>query len=246
METIIFRHTDGDQAASFIPVLGKAGLRHRYVDAFYDDLSDFDALSPDLAIFMGGPMGVYQSDIYPFLKYEMRIVEQRAEKDLPVLGICLGSQLIAGALGAKNYKGAAGVERGWRPIRVNAAGIKTPVRHLDAQYTNMVHAHQDTFDLPQGATLLASSDMYENQAFSYGKNILALQCHPEVDARKMANWMAGSPAEIESGIIDLKKMQDDTKKFGATLAQQTEKFLLEYFERAGLTATEKKHAGNRT
>ena len=246
MEAIIFRHTDGEQAASFIPVLDRTGLRPRYVDAFYDDLSDFDALSPDLVIFMGGPMGVYQSGIYPFLTHEMKIIARRAAKDLPTLGICLGSQLIAGALGAKNYKGTAGFERGWHPISVNAAGMKTPVRHLDAQYTNMVHAHQDTFDLPKGAVLLASSAMYENQAFSYGKNILALQCHPEVDARKMANWMAGAPREIESGVVDLKKNQDDMKKFGPALIQQTEKFLLEYFEQTGLVMAEKKHAGNRT
>lgn len=244
MEIIIFRHTDGEQAASFIPVLEKAGLRYRYVDAFYDDLSGFDALAPDLIIFMGGPMGVYQADLYPFLKHEMRIIEQRAAKNLPTLGVCLGSQLIAGALGARNYKGANGFERGWRPIKVNAAGMKTPVRHLDSQHTMMMQMHQDTFDLPRGAILLASSDMYENQAFSYGKNILGLQFHPEMDERKIANWLAQSPDNITTGAVDPQKMRLDTQKFCATLVRQTEKFLLEYLEQANLLKAEIKHARN--
>ena len=246
METIIFRHTDGDQAASFIPVLDKVGFRHRYVDAFYDDLSGFDAFAPDLLIFMGGPMGVYQADHYPFLSQEMKIIEKRIAKDLPTLGICLGSQLIAGALGARNYKGDAGFECGWRPIHVNEAGMKTPVRHLDASQTMVMQMHQDTFDLPAGATLLATSEMYERQIFSYGKNTLALQCHPESDARKVANWIARSPGDIESGALDHKKLWEDTQKYAPTLIKQTEKFLLEYFESAGLAGEEKKHAGNRS
>lgn len=243
METIIFRHTDGDHAASFIPVLAKAGLKHRYVDAFYDDLSGFDALAPELLIVMGGPMGVYQADIYPFLKHEMRIIERRAAKDLPTLGICLGSQLIAGALGARNYKGANGFECGWHFLKVNATGIKTAVRHLDAQFTMMMQMHQDTFDLPQGAVLLSSSDMYENQVFSFGKNVLALQCHPEVNPRKIAHWIAQGN---ETGPDEIEKMRADTDKHCGTLMRQTEKFLMEYFEQAGLITAERRHAGNRT
>lgn len=243
METIIFRHTDGDAAASFIPVLDGAGLRHRYVDAFYDDLSGFDALAPALVIFMGGPMGVYQAGMYPFLKHEMKIIERRAAKDLPTLGICLGSQLIAGALGGRNYKGGNGFERGWRTITVNEAGMKTPVRHLDARHTMMMQMHQDTFDLPRGAALLASSDMYENQAFSYGKNILALQCHPEVDPRKIANWIA---QENETDPADNETLHADTKRYCGALMRQAEKFLLEYLGNCGLIAEGKKHAGNRS
>lgn len=243
METIIFRHTDGDAAASFIPVLDKAGLRYRYVDAFYDDLSGFDALSPAFVIFMGGPMGVYQADTFPFLKQEMNIIERRVARDLPTLGICLGSQLIAGALGARNYKGANGYERGWCTIAVNDAGMETPLRHLDARYTKMMQMHQDTFDLPQGATLLASSDMYQNQVFSYGKNILALQCHPEVDPRKIANWIAQA-SEVDPADND--KLRADTKKYNRTLMEQAEKFLLDYLGNCGLIAEGKKHAGNRS
>ena len=246
MTTAIFRHSDGRQAASLIPVLEKAGLDYAYVDTYHDDISDFDPYAPELLIVMGGGMGVYQSHIYPFLTHEMKIIEKRIARDLPVLGICLGSQLIAGALSAKNYKGTSGFERGWLPIQVNAAGMKTPVRHFDARETMVMQWHGDTFDLPKGAALLASSDSYENQAFSYGKNTMALQFHAEMDPLKISHWMAQSYSDIESGIIDLKKIQDDTEKYCSTLMRQTEKFLLEYIEQVGLITAEKKHAGNRT
>jgi len=242
METIIFRHADGRQAGILEHVLNKAGKKFRYVDAYHDDMSDFNALEAELLIVMGGGMGVYQSDTYPFLSHEVKILEKRMAQDLPTLGICLGSQLMAQALGGRNYKGTHGYERGWHKINVNEAGMKTPLRHIDVKETMVMQWHTDTFDLPKDATLLASSDLYENQAFSYGKNALAIQCHPEVNPNKISQWMAEVYSQIITKAVDQKKILADTQKYCSTSMNQAEKMMFEFLGNTNLITAEKKHA----
>lgn len=230
MNVVTFRHTISNGLGTLGTALEKAGAAFHYIDSFHEDISHFDACEPDLLIIMGGECGAYQGELYPFLDDEVRIIERRLARDLPVLGVCLGAQLMAKALGAPVYIGPQGQERGWFPLSVTEEGMKTPVRHLDQQHTHMLGWHGDTFDLPDGAALLASSAQYKNQIFSYGRNALALQCHAEATPYILNSWFVGAVNDVASGAIDLEEMRADTKKHGQTLALQTEKFMLEWID----------------
>ena len=124
-------------------------------------------------VVMGGPIGVYQADDFPFLKTEIEMLKERIAADKPTIGICLGSQLIATALGATVVKGDAGMEMGWSPLMLTDEAKGTEAELLCGSKTNMLHWHGDTFDMPEGATLLASSEKYKHQIFVYGKISLA-------------------------------------------------------------------------
>ena len=162
------------------PLLAARGFTVRYADAATDDLQALDPLAPDLLVVLGGPIGAYQEELYPFLRPELALIERRLQADRPTLGICLGSQLVARALGARVYPGSAGKEIGWAPIALTEAGAGSALRHLAPERTPVFHWHGDTFDLPTGATRLASTAAYPNQAFRWGGHVLALQFHCEV------------------------------------------------------------------
>lgn len=130
----------------------------------------------DWLIIMGGPMGAYEENLYPWLTTEKRFISQAINKGVRVLGICLGAQLIAAALGAKVYPNAR-KEIGWFPINLIENSIKSALlRRLPAEILAF-HWHGDTFDLPAGAKHLAESAACKNQAFSYANQVLALQFH---------------------------------------------------------------------
>lgn len=231
MKAVIFRHNE-KPIGNFEATLKKSNVEYEIINAFLDEIpADFDPLKPDLLIVMGGAPGVYQADTYPFLKQELKILEKRLAADLPTLGVCLGCQLMAGALGGKNYYGAERGkprELGWCKIKVNEAGMKTPVRHLDQSATLVIQSHVDTFELPKGATLLASSDIYENQAFSWGRNVLGLQCHPETDLNACKAWYVSNAGSVYKGEVDLADWRAKTEKYLPTMLQQSEKFLSEW------------------
>ena len=169
-----------------VPYEGVAGYRAPIEDAGYIvdriDVADpafplLDLCEPDLLIMMGGPMGVYEQDKYPWISCQIRRLTRRLEQDRPTLGVCFGAQMIAAALGAKVYPGPA-KEVGFHPVRILDVGQKTALRHLEG--VPILHWHGDTFDLPGGAELLASSHVYHHQAFRRGPNILAMQFHAEM------------------------------------------------------------------
>jgi GMP synthase (glutamine-hydrolysing) len=228
MDIVVLRHLFSNGPGSLGLVLDKLKLPYRVIDAWDYDFSGFDAYKPDLLIIMGGSPGVYQMDDYPFIKQEVSILEKRLARDLPTLGICLGAQMMAKALGADVYKGDAGLETGWGPLHITPDGEKTPVRHLDGKYTSMVHWHGDTFDLPKNTSLLASSARYENQAFSFGQRALALQFHPEMTPHIMKEWLVKSAPSVMDGRIDLQNSRKETEQFGPALMKQTEIFFREW------------------
>lgn len=136
------------------------------------DPNDFDWL-----VIMGGPMGVYDEGEYPWLVQEKRFIEAGLSRDIPVLGICLGAQLIADVLGAKvsrnKYK-----EIGWFPVSLTKSGRRSQlVEGLPVQFTAF-HWHGDVFATPEGAQSLAISEACPNQIFARGK-VLGLQFHLE-------------------------------------------------------------------
>ena len=195
---LVIQHLAFEDLGNLRPVLEQRGYQVVYQQAGVDDLSLIDPLQSDLFIILGGPIGVYEDDDYPFIQDELRLLEKRLAKDLPTLGICLGSQLIARALGAAVYPSGHGKEVGWGKLQLSSAGKGSCLRYLDASETAVLHWHGDTFDLPADAVLLASSPQYQNQAFCWGNNCLGLQFHPEVTARGMERWFIGHACEIAS------------------------------------------------
>lgn len=193
----VIRHVHFEDLGSFQQLLSGRGCEIRYFEAGTDDLSPIGKEAPDLLVVLGGPIGANDDLAYPWLTDTVRILVGRIATNKPTLGICLGAQLLARALGAEVYVGSAR-EIGWSPLTLTEAGLRSPMRHLSEQNASMLHWHGDTFDLPRGSTLLASSVQYQNQAFSHGPNILGLQCHPEVQLRFFERWLIGHAGEILS------------------------------------------------
>lgn len=207
----VIRHLAFEDLGSLEPVLQKQGYVISYLEAGVDDLSIIEREAPELLVVLGGPIGVYETDIYPFLADEISLLRERLQKNLPVIGICLGAQLMAAALGAKVYAGH-GKEIGWLPVTAAGAlarqGVLAP---LFAEGVTVLHWHGDTFDLPAGATHLASSDLYINQAFSFGRHALALQFHPEVLEKNIERWLIGHACELGAAKIDIPALRTATK-----------------------------------
>ncbi len=230
---LILRHISIEGPGSFIRFFTDNDFECTFVNcprANY--LNDLDVISPDVMIILGGPIGVYDAPEYPFLYQEIELIKQRIETKKPLLGVCLGAQLIAKALGANVYKGTKGKELGWNPITVTEAGKSHPVKHLDKEHTSMFQWHGDTFDLPDGATLLASNENYENQIYSYGRNVLGLQCHAEVTVSLLQEWfvMLVNDLRASDKLPDVIEMRKITAKLGPVLEAQTQKFLTSWLK----------------
>jgi GMP synthase (glutamine-hydrolysing) len=187
---LALRHVAFEDLGGFESPLKEAGYAIRYCDMGLDDPAD--AVSVDMLAVLGGPIGAYEDETYPFLADEIRLIAARLEKEKPVLGICLGAQLMARALGARVYPGPA-KEIGFKPLIVtpDGEGLLAP---LSGQ--PVLHWHGDTFDLPQGAVLLAKTDLCAHQAFAYGGHGLAFQFHPEARPEGFERWLIGHAAEI--------------------------------------------------
>lgn len=190
---IAIRHVEFEDLGTFSEVLPAHGYRVTYLDVADGALAAFDALAPDLLIVLGGPPGVYQTDAFPFLAGEIRLLRQRIAADKPTLGICLGSQLVATAMGAD--VGLAGhSEIGFSKLHLSEAGQASPLRHLAD--VEVLHWHGDTFALPEGTSLLASTGLCRHQAFAHGPNVLALQFHAEPDAIGLERWLIAYAGDL--------------------------------------------------
>jgi GMP synthase (glutamine-hydrolysing) len=160
----------------------------------------------DLLVVLGGPISVNDVWDYPFNDTELALLKARLAADRPTLGICLGAQLMAKALGAA-VKPNGGKEIGWAPLELTEdGGILSELADVP-----VLHWHGEVFDLPQGARLLAKTAMTPHQAFSWGARALALQFHPEVTARGLERWFVGHTGEIAATPgIDVRSLRDAT------------------------------------
>jgi GMP synthase (glutamine-hydrolysing) len=190
---IAIRHVAFEDLDGFAATFAARGYQISYRDAPVDDLTSPDLAACDLLVVLGGPIGAYEGASYPFINAELKLIEARLKSGSPVLGICLGAQLMARALGARVYPGKK--ELGWMPLDLSEDGEVSPLRFITPG-TKVLHWHGDTFDLPGRATLLASTDLTPNQAFAWEQHGLALQFHLEASAAGLERWYVGHTLEI--------------------------------------------------
>jgi GMP synthase-like glutamine amidotransferase len=152
----------------------------------------------DMLVIMGGGMRVYEEDRFPWLAAEKRLIEQAIRSDKAVLGICLGAQLIASALGAAVYKNTQ-KEIGWFPVTLTREGASSRFCRTWPRTLQAFHWHGDTFDIPKGARCTAFSKATKNQAFEYGAKTVALQYHIEATPESVARFAEECAKEIVSG-----------------------------------------------
>jgi GMP synthase (glutamine-hydrolysing) len=144
----------------------------------------------DGLVVLGGEMDADDTGAYPHLLRTMDLLRDAAARSAPTLGICLGAQLAAAALGGRAYPGPAGEELGWTKLELTAAGRADPVTGALREPAELFEWHHDTFDPPPGATVLAGGAVYPTQAFRLA-SVVAVQFHPEVDGPMLRGWWAG-------------------------------------------------------
>jgi GMP synthase (glutamine-hydrolysing) len=181
MDALVLRHEKFEGLGYFADAFNACGVSFSYHDLGPNFLPD----RHDALVIMGGPMSA--NDALPGLAAELSLIEQGLRNRIPMLGICLGSQLLAKALGARVYRNAE-LEIGWAPVHLTDAGRADPLFQGIASPTTFFHWHGETFDLPEGAEWLAYSAKCRNQAFRYGDRVYGLQFHPEVSAEMIADW----------------------------------------------------------
>ncbi len=162
-----------------------------YANEAVPDLDDFDLL-----LIMGGPMGVHDEAIYPWLKKEMQLIEKAISKNKMIIGICLGAQLIAQAMGASVYRNKH-KEIGWFPVNRTAEASGYDIDKLLPESFYAFHWHGDTFDIPSGAVHICKTNACENQAFVYDDRIIGLQFHIESTRESVALLMENCLEEID-------------------------------------------------
>ncbi|MEA5445138.1 glutamine amidotransferase [Gammaproteobacteria bacterium AB-CW1] len=211
-------------------VFAGMGYDIRYLDAPNDDLTAVDAGEDDLMVVLGGPPSALDDRRYPFLIDELRLIEQRLASGRPLLGICLGAQLLARTLGASIHEGAA-EELGWWPVQLSQEGRAGPLRFLDQ--VPVLHWHRDAMALPEGARRLAWTDDCDVQAFSWGDAVMGLQFHPEVDCTAMNQWLVAHVSQLDAHPLQsVERLREQTQRCSPWMQRRASAMLSDWL--AGL------------
>lgn len=212
---LVCQHVPYELLGTLNPLFKEHGFRIRYVN-----FGRFPELQPSLEgynglVILGGPMNVDQVHRFPHLHHEIKMVEEALRLEIPILGICLGAQIIAKALGAPVSRNLE-KEIGWHDVHLTEAGRRDPLFTHFQHSEKIFHWHGDSFKIPQGAVHLASSTLCENQAFRYGTKIYGLQFHLEVDEPMIERWLVvpHHKAELETlvGKVDPKDIREQTPR----------------------------------
>jgi len=198
---LVVRHVPFEGLGRLEQALDREGITPRYFD-IGQRIEPGDVEASSALILMGGPMSV--NDPEPWVRNELAAIESALARSQPVLGICLGAQLLAKALGARVYRNHAR-EIGWFPIEWTPLAAMDPLFHDLRSPETVFHWHGETCDLPPGSAWLARSELCAHQAFRYGANAYGLQFHLEVTPEMIADWMqqdanCGDVRELEGPI----------------------------------------------
>lgn len=213
---VAVRHVAFEDLGLLAPLLRARGYGLRYLEAGVDALAADALLAADLAVILGGPVGVYEADRYPFLRGEQQAIAARLERGRPTLGICLGAQLMARALGAA-VASTGRSEIGYAPLTLTEQGRDSALRGIGT--VPVLHWHGDQFDIPAGAVRLAETPDFPNQAFSFGPGILGLQFHLEADQTQIERWLIGHAHELSARGVEPQVIRQDTARYGPDLAR---------------------------
>jgi len=210
---LVFQHVPYEPLGTLDPLLKQSGFRIRYVNfgrnpKIRPTLDKYAAL-----IILGGPMNADQIDSYPNLHTEVEVIREAIDRDMSVLGICLGAQLLAKALGGSVCRNPDR-EIGWYDVELTEAGVKDPVLSTFARQQRVFQWHEDGIELPNEAVHLASSAASEVQAFRYGEHAYGFQFHLEVNSALIDRWLTvpnnQAILDAEEGNIDPAEIREQT------------------------------------
>lgn len=229
---VAIRHVHFEDLGTIEPLLVERGYTVRYVDAAVEDLTALDPLAPALLVFLGGPIGAFDEKIYPLVADELNLVQRRLNARLPTLGICLGAQMMARAMGAA--VGPMGVkEIGFSPLELTEAGQHSALAGIGE--TPVLHWHGDQFEIPAGAVRLAATRVCPNQAFSVGNFGLGLQFHVEADATLIERWLVGHANELHQAGMDPRALREAAHRQRNAIAHAARTVIGRWLDQVGLT-----------
>jgi GMP synthase-like glutamine amidotransferase len=230
-EVLVFQHDPFQDLGFFPEVLKKERTPYRVIRMFQGEMPAEEWQQVRALILLGGPMSVDDEDLYPFLRWEKRIIRAAIDDALPILGVSLGARLIAAALGSPVFHGPV-MEIGWTPISMTAHGQLDSLLGYLPERATVFQWHREGFELPAGAIRLASSVHYENQAFRLGKNIYGLQFHLEVTPAMIDKWLEECSKDLAQTPYALPdKIRADTQSYAPTLKYYGERFFSEFIRR---------------
>ncbi|MBI5588575.1 MAG: hypothetical protein HY889_09460 [Deltaproteobacteria bacterium] len=212
-KVLVIQHVECEGLGTIDAPLRRGGFAPEFIRVFRGQTLPRTAQGYSAVIALGGPMGVYEEDIHPFIGAELRLIESVLRAGLPFLGVCLGSQMLARAAGARVYKGK-GKEIGWYRVRLTGDGMADRLFLGFPEEFTVFQWHGDTFDVPPGAVNLASSEIFPNQLIRVGRNAYGVQFHLEVTGEMIKEWIEVNSRELEGlkGVIDPGKIAEETPR----------------------------------
>jgi GMP synthase (glutamine-hydrolysing) len=238
-EVLVFQHDPFEDLGFFAEVLEKQRVNYRVVRLFHGEMPAEEWENVRALIILGGPMSVEAETHFPFLRWEKRIIRAAVDEAVPMLGVCLGAQLIAATLGAPVFHGSV-KEIGWSPISITPHGQVDSLLGYLPENATVFQWHSDGFDLPARAIRLASSTHYSTQAFRVGKSVYGLQFHLEVTPRMIQRWIDERSKDLALAPYVLPdKIIADTHSYAPTLKYYAERFLSEFVRRVSRSRARK-------
>lgn len=221
-EVLILQHVASEGAGTIRDYLNTRKIPIRFIRLYENQALPKTLDQVCSVVVMGGPMNVYEEERFPFLVEENKFIQRSIHENIPMLGVCLGSQLLAKALGAKVMKARA-PEIGWKDVEISENGAKDPLfSELKSDKLRVLQWHEDTFELPKGAVQLASSKIVPNQAYRYKDRFYGFQFHVEVDRPILEDWFKNPT--VQAPVL---KEYDDYKR---KLSSITENIYRNFFK----------------